>query len=142
VRGGFLVADNKIGFAFLEAGLLGIFDGQLHLFSRGQEIAAVRGNMLEARSDTALVLVASIGDCSFSENHCLRLLRVSQPVVDMRLNAALIASSNHVRGSGDIAMSFQVDPRQVTVVGNITSGIIQINGASLGVPWAPLNVIV
>lgn len=141
VRGGFIAADNRIGFVLLEAGLLGIFDGQLHLFSRDQEIVAIRGNMCEAQSDTALVFVVAIGDCSLSENHCSRLLRVSQPVVEMRLRAALIASSNHVRGSGDIAMSFQVDPKQVTVVGNITNGIIQINGASLGVPWAPLNVI-
>jgi hypothetical protein len=140
-RGGFIAADNKIGFVLLEARLLGIFDGQLHLFSRGQEIVAVRGNMFEAQSDTALVFVVASGDCSLSENHCSRLLRVAQPVVDMSLNAALIANSNHIRGSGDIAMSFQVDPRQVTVVGNITNGIIQINGASLGVPWAPLNVV-
>jgi hypothetical protein len=141
-RGGFIAADNRIGFVLLEARLLGIFDGQLHLFSRDQELVAVRGNMFEVQSDTALVFVVAIGDCSFSENHCSRLLRVSSPVVEMRLRAALIASSNHVRGSGDIGMSFQVDPKQVTAVGNITNGIIQINGATLGMPWAPLNVIV
>ena len=63
---------------------------------------------------------------------------------DRPVRRAIIASSNYVEGARDLpAMRLQLLPENgpFTVIGNITSGQILINGAPLPAPWAPLNVV-
>jgi hypothetical protein len=54
-----------------------------------------------------------------------------------------MASANYFQGPANVpAFIVQLPDRgPLTMLGNITSGTIQINGAALALPWAPLNVV-
>jgi len=63
-------------------------------------------------------------------------------VVDVTAEA-LIAAENRIECRRD-ARSLNVtlgNAKALTVLGNIVGGAILINGAALGGPWQPLNVI-
>jgi hypothetical protein len=139
-----------------------VLDGRvLHLSARGAVgLGAVRevqlrldGNQIEdARPRNALPLVlvateprAQTARCTFSTNQCLRRASAGAIVVALRAGR-LVVANNIVRMENDTpAMalesgSFGQNPA-ATVVGNITFGPIQLNGSSLGMPWAPLNIL-
>ena len=56
---------------------------------------------------------------------------------------AAIASSNYLLGPRDLtALVLRLpDAAPFTVLGNITTGPIEVNGNPLTTPWAPLNII-
>src|SRR5437762_1692688 len=78
---------------------------------------------------------------TFTGNRCLFNARRA-PVVEAAVRAA-IASSNYLQGTANVpALVLQLpEAAPFTVLGNITSGPIQVNGATLTPPWAPLNVV-
>lgn len=138
-----------------------VLDGRvLHLAARGAvALAPVRdvqlrldGNLIEdARPRNALPLAlvvteprAQTARCSFTTNQCLR--HAAGAVVVVLQAARLVVANNIVRMENDTpAMSlnsgsFGQNPA-ATVVGNITFGPIQLNGSSLNMPWAPLNIL-
>jgi len=56
---------------------------------------------------------------------------------------AVIAAENRVECGGN-ARSLDLklgNAKALTVLGNIVGGPIMVNGAALGAPWQPLNVI-
>jgi hypothetical protein len=80
------------------------------------------------------------GACAISDNRCLLRGR-EQPAIQSA-SASAIVSSNQVQGTqGRITVVLKLPERgPFTVVGNITTNAIEVNGAALPAPWAPLNV--
>jgi hypothetical protein len=112
---------------------------------------SARGNALDAYGRVAVCAIVSLaGSCQFADNRCSLLgplpqvaIQVVRPAASKsRLAAAAIVDGNYLVGPDD-SRSVLLTARDVpyTVVGNITSGPIEVNGAALGNPWAPLNVI-
>ena len=83
------------------------------------------------------------GSCRFSDNqYAYAGEKVEIIVVDVTAEA-LIAAENRIECRRD-ARSLNVtlgNAKALTVLGNIVGGPILINGAALGGPWQPLNVI-
>ena len=124
----------------------------------------VRGNLVESFGSlpTAMLLIAR--SCIFSDNQCfldnsglapLPRLAVSLGVNPKVPAGSIIASGNFVQvpvpvtQTGGSVTVMSLNPASVaknlTVLGNITSGLIVVDGTPLGalttLPWAPLNVI-
>jgi hypothetical protein len=119
--------------------------GRAVVLPRGREIVAVRGNLLEARGRVPAALIASGGACVFSDNRCLLTARGDGPAV-VQINAsAVIASANYLErgGTAGHALRMTVPAGAFTILGNIASGEIVVNGAALPAtsPYRPLNVI-
>ncbi len=81
------------------------------------------------------------GTLGFANNRCL-LSTGGQHVVTV-LAGAIMASANYLQGQAKVAaLTVDLLPHgPLTMLGNITIGSIQINGAALALPWAPLNVV-
>lgn len=104
----------------------------------------VQGNQLDSygRAETAQIFTP--GACSFINNQCVLLAPSGLPVA--RIGAgAIVAGSNVVQGPSDVALALTVPAAAAavafTVLGNITRGVIQVNGGNLAAPWVPLNVV-
>ena len=97
--------------------------------------ACVLGNVLAARGATPAVEVEASGDCLFNDNRCE--LRASNRSAAVRIaSGATIVSANRVR-SGEVSIELLGDPKRMTVLGNVTTGIII---PQLSAPWDALNV--
>jgi len=105
----------------------------------GRETVSVQNNFLDAYGIAEAMLIAVAGPCSISDNRCFLRGREQPAIRGASANA--IVSSNHVQGTqGKITVSLRLPDRgPFTVLGNITTNGIEINGAILGAPWAPLN---
>jgi hypothetical protein len=113
----------------------------IYSFTGRREIVAVRGNLLEAFGAAPAVSITTDGDCAFNENQCLLLFENQEPVVRITvLPATLIVGANHGRRARGVTLDLRVDPKRLTVLGNITSGSIQVNSTALAAPWDGLNV--
>jgi hypothetical protein len=106
----------------------------------GSGLLTVQGNVLQSAGLSETVRIATPGSCVFSTNQCVQEVAARTPAAV--INAGLIiASSNFVQGTTDIALSMVVPAGGAfTVTGNITRGVIRINGTALPAPWLPLNV--
>ncbi len=105
----------------------------------GRETVSLQDNFLDAYGIAEAVLIGVAGPCSISDNRCLLRGREQPAIRGAAANA--IVSANHVQGTqGKITVSLRLPDRgPFTVLGNITTNGIEINGALLGAPWAPLN---
>lgn len=110
------------------------------------EFAMVRGNRFSAIGSTAAVEVRSPGRVQLSDNRCDLLPPVKSTVVFVRARG-IVFGGNSVdaeRGEQDVVQlevpAVQRDVLPVTVLGNIVSGVIRINGVVLSDPWKALNV--
>ncbi|MEV6693804.1 DUF6519 domain-containing protein [Micromonospora sp. NPDC051196] len=104
------------------------------------------GNTLHGGADDVAVVVQTSGDVLVSGNRCAQPGDAKQIVV--RLTGATAAvHGNRVQG-GYPSMTVTVgkdstgEADAAAVVGNLTTGGIQVNGSPLQAPWAPLNPIV
>jgi len=81
------------------------------------------------------------GACTLNDNRCFLRGR-EQPAVEVAADAAVV-NANQVQGTlGKVAVLLRLPDRgPFTVLGNITHNGIEVNGAMLGAPWAPLNVL-
>jgi hypothetical protein len=114
----------------------GSFDVSGTVIVRGAN-ASVLGNNLRARGATPVVRVIAAGDCLFSDNRCE--LRGADNKLAVQLASGIaIVSSNRVRG-GEVSIDIESNPKTTTVLGNVTTGSIELAG-TLGTPWAALNV--
>ncbi len=96
---------------------------------------SVLGNILNARGNTPAVNVAASGECLFNDNQVEARLNGSRAVI--LATSLAIVNANRVRG-GEISIDV-TGARQAAVLGNITSGIINIPGG-LKPPWDALNL--
>lgn len=127
------------------AGSTTLVFGNRRVYTRGRFTAAagalpsnagVRGNSFGARGLLPAVRVVLDGDCHFSDNRCE--WRGGGPVAVQLVGGATVLSGNRVRG-GETSIQVRGNAKAVTVLGNITTGPIDIDGP-LGA-WTPLNVI-
>ncbi len=110
------------------------------------EFALVRGNRLSASGAAPAVEIASSGHVQMSDNRSSLVPPVKIPVVLVRAQR-IIFNANSVdadHGEQDVVrlefINQQSKQPPVTVLGNIVSGLIRINGAVLPDPWKSLNV--
>jgi len=140
-RGGF-----RFGGALLLQTARAVFvfsGGAAAVILRGPESVGVRGNHVEASGSAPAVEVAVAGPCLISDNRLTLLAPRRLPIPMLRTQALqIVLSANHVQGERDlVAVQLQTGDRAFTVLGNFTTGPIQVNGVPLGAPWAPLNVL-
>ncbi len=138
--------DKPVGgvpahFIALAENVFGIFGNKIFASARGREMVTVQSNLCEAYGEARAVFIGAIGAFSFNDNRCLFNARRA-PVAEAEVRAA-IATSNYLLGSRDVAALVLrlPDAAPFTAVGNITSGPIEVNGAALTMPWAPLNIV-
>jgi uncharacterized protein DUF6519/parallel beta helix pectate lyase-like protein len=114
--------------------------GRLVAKQPGRESVSLRHNLFDAYGVAEAVMIAVAGACAISDNRCLLRGR-AQPAIQGMVASAIV-SSNHVQGTqGRITVTLRLPERgPFTVLGNITTHAIEINGAVLAAPWAPLNV--
>jgi hypothetical protein len=127
-----------------------------------QGAASVRGNTMDYYGRSAAVRIAMDGRCAFNDNRATSLLPTEEPVV-LLVARAIILNANYllgpvnadgagdpkygeniggkVGGNGLVVAKLSVDKGSFTVVGNITSAPIVVDGSLLPDPWNPLNVI-
>jgi hypothetical protein len=100
--------------------------------------ATFNGNVFAARGAAPAVDLAVQADCLFADNRCELQPDIGGAAVRLAAGT-LIVSANRVQG-GEPSMQLSVDPRRMTVLGNVTSAGIAAGGGPLGDPWEPLNV--
>jgi hypothetical protein len=104
--------------------------------------AGIVNNTCHGYGQGPLSQVLITGSCRFSDNQYACVSEKVGAVVDVTAEA-LIAAENRIE-CGRNAKSLDVtlgNAKALTVLGNIVGGPIIINGAALGAPWQPLNVI-
>jgi hypothetical protein len=134
-RGSFTVLGKTSGYTFLGE------TGRAIRFARAHDTVGVRGNVVEAYGQVPAVMILTDAACIFGDNRCLATVREGVPAARIAAGA-VVAGNNYLRGPlKGTALELQlVAGGPFTVVGNIASGPIEVNGAGLAAPWQPLNV--
>ncbi|WP_155368523.1 DUF6519 domain-containing protein [Catellatospora vulcania] len=107
--------------------------------------AELTGNTLHGGADDVAVTVQTPGDVLMSGNRCAQPGGAEQAVVRLA-GATAAVHGNRVQG-GYPSMTIMVgkdasgEAAAAAVVGNITTGGIQVDGSPLQAPWAALNPI-
>lgn len=104
---------------------------------RGREVVAVRGNLADGFGLVPDVEVRAGGACVVSDNRCL-LATDKATVVAVSAGAA-VAGGNYLEGMPKQTSMILHGNGPFTVLGNISSGPIEVYGAVLAAPWAALN---
>lgn len=115
---------------------------RLAVIPRAVGSVSVRGNRLRSVFTVApTVEVVDVIGCLVNGNDAQASGgAVAAPVPVARIQCGhAIASSNRLIGQGE-GITVLLAAQQFTVIGNITSGPIQVNGAALPLPWNALNV--
>jgi hypothetical protein len=115
--------------------------------NRTGSVMSVHGNILEAASRGAPLILNVDGSLAMGDNVCRQTASNSQSWVASIVvrGAGLTLTNNHFYGPGQIA--FIIDPQLLspgksayTAVGNIADGQMLLRGAPLPTPWKDLNV--
>jgi hypothetical protein len=138
----FMPLGNNVGIFAGGAATFGIFGKWLLKLPHGREVVGVRGNHLETRGESPAVDISGTGSFVFSDNRCLLHSRAAMPTVIIRAGSAVVGN-NYMQGPPQVAALRLHIPADnaFTALGNIASIGIEMNGAPLGAPWAPLNAI-
>ncbi len=121
--------------------------GQLNAISSlAASAAAVRAgvvnNTCHGYGRGPLTEIVITGSCRFSDNQCACASEKVAAVIEVTAEAVIAAENRVECGREARALDLKlVNPKAVTVLGNIVGGPIMVNGAALGAPWQPLNVI-
>ena len=120
--------------------MLGLL-GRVVVFPKGRDSVGVRGNVVEAYGQAPAVLLTTDAPCIFTDNRCLFGGAEGFPVVRLAAGAA-VASNNYLDGPPkSLALSMELPTgAPFTVLGNIASGPIEVDGAALPPPWQALNI--
>ena len=142
---GFVAVSGKLAFVVADTLVYAFLGDVLATLPRGKEVVGIQANLLEAYGVSPTVSVIANGVFTFSTNRCL-LTAVSSrnQTVAQAQAGAIIANANYLEGPAKVtALLLQLVPENgpFTVLGNISSGEILINGNPLALPRAPLNVI-
>jgi Family of unknown function (DUF6519) len=109
---------------------------------------AVHGNTLHGGGELPVALITGTCNATFNDNRCRWLpQRRTDAVVFIKVIGATIVSANHAEGPDvdevpavRLAVGEGNGVPHATVLGNITHGWIELNGAVLAAPWADLNI--
>ena len=134
-------------FQFLAIGnryvVVEVDDGRLNdVLPVGLDVVGVRGNVVEGSGTRPLVDVSVAGHATLGENRCLvgdeRL-----PVAAVELSgASMVVNANYVETQPEaVGMNLQSPQGSGTVLGNLSNGRIDWNGADIHTiaPWGELN---
>lgn len=139
---------QTLGYIVSPAGektFLMVSENNLYELWEGMQRVSVRGNYLEAYGIAPTAQISTGGDCCLAENQCyLAFLGENSPGGASVRAASLVASGNRF-AAGNPAFRILTPQNALpsyTVLGNISSGGILVNGNALGAPWAPLNVLI
>ncbi len=118
--------------------------GKIVILGRDPGSAGVRGNVADGSGrENAAILVSVRGGCVIAENR-VTLDSVAEDATGIRVTAGSAAvSANHVLGDrARRSIDLQLAPHgsPYTMLGNVTSGPILVDGAALPAPWKALNV--
>jgi hypothetical protein len=139
VRGINTIFANKQALAFNEKGIRSLNN---QLGSSGIHRNRFMANM---SSDT-LIRIHNAATCLFTENYCEMTRESRQPLVE--ISGIQINASNNQLIGGDSNIQLSINPtrnnnrdrpKNIVVLGNLTTGPIFVNNQPLGVPWAELN---
>ncbi|HEV2517990.1 MAG TPA: DUF6519 domain-containing protein [Devosia sp.] len=95
----------------------------------------IHGNTVNSRGRSAAVSV-QVGDISFNDNRVVA--RLAGTAVFLRAQVAIV-SGNRVQGGETSIQIAGVNPKTAAVLGNITSGNINVQGGLVS-PWDALNL--
>ncbi|WP_017460722.1 DUF6519 domain-containing protein [Dyella ginsengisoli] len=101
-------------------------------------VASVLGNALAARGVAPVALVQVGGELMFGDNQCELFGQNAVGSVQLRAPLAVL-NANRVRNLGKPSIDLQAG--KATVLGNITSADIRLQGQALPAPWNALNLI-
>jgi len=140
LSGSVLVLGNALAYLLTSGGLAFVTLGQFGA-------VAMRGNMGEADEvRTPMVESGGVESCQFSDNS-FQLNGAAganlPPIVALNHPVAIV-SSNRLRSTDPNAARPSLEltaANSFTVLGNITSTPMQVNGAVVGGAWGPLNII-
>ena len=107
----------------------------------GRELVSLQDNHFDAYGTAQAVLIAISGACTFNDNRCL-LLALARSAVAVTAQSAIV-NANHVINESDVTFTVDLNlPERAlfTVVGNVTTRLIGVNGNQIPAPWTPLNV--
>lgn len=114
---------------------------KIHVIKMGPETAAVRGNTIEGGGVAASLRVSPLrGNLMVSDNRCHHRRGQREAAFELSALSAILNANYIELDDKGLAIDALVDPQSVTVLGNITNGIIRIQGVALAAPWPPLNV--
>jgi uncharacterized protein DUF6519/parallel beta helix pectate lyase-like protein len=118
-------------------------NGMIWQLPRGPETIAVRGNVFEGYGTRTPIVITSKGACLFGDNRCNFVPAANgvMPIAEITAEA-IIANANFFQTSpNDKTVLLKPGNGPITVLGNIASGPIWINTATLhNTPWANLNI--
>lgn len=81
------------------------------------------------------------GSLSFNDNQCCFDGSDKQSAPVLLRSDTLIVDANRVQGDeGLYFIVSEVDPKAVTVLGNVTTGKSAVQGVALAAPWDALNM--
>lgn len=149
----FFTLDDRLMLFPLANAILVVAGSRFRRAPRALEMATVRGNLLEAFvTSVPLADIDVNGGCQFGDNRCLVSLGAAfgtvslkgfPPLAEVSAKGALVVSGNLFGGPQmATAASLRAPERRFTVLGNVASAPIRMNGQDLGEPWKPLNAIV
>jgi hypothetical protein len=113
------------------------------------EMCTAEGNVMSGNSAVPLINIGHSGHCVFTGNSCnqFNTQQGSEPAVQLSCDTA-IAGNNRIVCAGAspglaifVGISNPSAPPSATVLGNIVSQAITLNGAALAAPWSPLNIL-
>ena len=102
---------------------------------------SLQDNHFDAYGAAQAVLIAISGACTFNDNRC-QLLALARSAVAVTAQSAIV-NANHVINESDVTFTVDLSlPERAlfTVVGNITTRLIGVNGNQIPAPWTPLNL--
>lgn len=103
--------------------------------------AGIVANSLHGFGSAPIVSAQLSGSCRFSDNHCTDTNELLSAEVALEANS-VIAANNRIEGPARAhSLEITASARSFTVLGNIVSGEIFVNGAGIAPPWQPLNVV-
>jgi hypothetical protein len=148
MKASYIRMDKDVEYVYYNDNNYVLVDGYLVQLPRGREVVAVRGNVFETVGSGYAVYASAMGSFMFNENRCSQRSQVGEeggsgPAVVRIGGGAIIAGSNYLEGSVESpGMRLNLPTSGAyTILGNICSGGIIVNGAALVDPWRPLNVI-
>jgi hypothetical protein len=112
---------------------------------RGSETIAIGGNLLEASGGAHAARVSVAGTCSFTNNRCIQPSIRDSSAVNLKAGALLVTSNyvegNKVKAGMDVRVPASSVPLALTLLGNICTTDILVNGQTLTANWKSLNVL-
>src|SRR5205823_5821749 len=122
----------------LQSNLLHLSAFRVELRALAPGSVALRGNQLRAQATTApLVEVEHVIACLFDQNECeisgADTERGGIPIGHIRSQQVGAANNRLIGGPNQIAL--RLESKSFAVLGNLTSGPIEINGGAPPPPW-------